>query len=393
MRGTSAPPPQLSRLILHGRDDLRRSQASHRPDQLPLTGIQNANVTMNVRDMSTSQRFVTGLFVLGMMRSTEAAPRQPQEAVEAPLRPADLRQGGTYVGRRGSHAHQGVQHPTSPIVTLTPKPPVGERKGRRSTAGSGGLGRASDLLPRGRRDRHRHVIDTATSALAPPTHGARKMAMCPKPVRVVSIGTTDEPKGWFVFHIHVHDDVPLHMARDVAQRFDWWLREMLGLLPQGTGLHFRIVRGEKGLSDIDYTAGKGEDSNKGLKALKAVLARQGPCDTGLPMPRNYHLLLTAKQPYPGMRGLASPGARVGIASLSSPRTAGHELGHMLCATHEQGAVEWIGGSQRCATAMREERGWPFPDCGRFSPDNRKRIHGHLKDVWESAQARQRKVKA
>jgi len=184
---------------------------------------------------------------------------------------------------------------------------------------------------------------------------------------LLSIGTVGEPRGWFVFHVHVHDDVPSHRARDVARRFDWWLREMRDLLPHGTGLQLRIVRGEKGLSDIEYTSTEGEHREKGLNALKAALARKGPCDTGLPMPRNYHLLLTAKQPHPGMRGLASPSARVGIATISSPRTAGHELGHMLRATHEQGAVEWSARSQPCATAMREERGGRgYADCERFS---------------------------
>jgi hypothetical protein len=366
MRGVYSSCLQQGSFVLHVKNDFRRVQIPHPSERLTLTDVHNPCVAMNIRRMRASQLFVTGLFALAIIKpdTAVAAPHPSREAMESPLLPADLRQVGTYVGERGSHSRQTVQHPAGPFL--------------------GRPERSTDSLPRGRRGRHRHVIDTTASA----GHGAQKMAMCPKAGRMISMSAAGEPKGWFVFHIHVHDDVPQHMARNVAQRFDWWLDEMRDLLPQGMGLHLRIVRGEKGLSDLDYAAVEGEDPEKGLKALKAVLTRRGPCDTGLPMPRNYHLLLTAKQPYPGMRGLASPGARAGIASMSSPRTAGHELGHMLRATHEQGAVERIDGSQRCATAMREDSGWPrYPDCGRFSKTNREKMGSHLADIWKTARSK------
>lgn len=324
--------------------------------------------------MGHCELVVTTLFAMAMLGfdAVEAAPRASREVFESRLLPADLRQAHTYVGKRGAHIHQGIQHSVSQVP--------------------GSLGRSIDSLSRGRRGGHRHAMVApkvrGASTLAPAVHGEPKTVVCPKVGYLLSMGTVGEPQGWFVFHIYVHDDVPWSMARDVARRFDWWLREMRELLPRGTGLQLRIVHGEKGLADIGYTSDKNEHPEKGLNALKAAIAKKGACATGLPMPRNYHLLLTAKQPHPGMHGLASQGARVGIASLASLRTAGHELGHMLHATHDGGAVERVHGSLPCATAMRESRGWPrYPDCGRFSSTNRENIRNHLAGLWKAASSK------
>ncbi len=217
-------------------------------------------------------------------------------------------------------------------------------------------------------------------------HHALPAVSCPRPVRLISMATVGSPQGWFVFHIHVHDDIPRDQATWVARRFDWWLEEMRDLLPHGTGLQLRILRDEKGVSDIDYVSEEDGYSSKGLDAFKAAVAGQAPCNAGMPMSRNYHLLLTARKPYPKMLGLAS--RRVAIASMIHSRTPGHELGHMLKATHADGAVELLrDGAYRCATAMRE--GNPqrkYPDCERFSAANRENIRRELASIWTKAKA-------
>jgi hypothetical protein len=191
----------------------------------------------------------------------------------------------------------------------------------------------------------------------------------------------------FVFNIYVHDDVTWTTDRIMAERLDWWLSEMSGLLPTGAGLRLRIVRGARGIADLDYVAhptderGEGDSPNKGYHAIKNAVDRGVPCTVETDMPREYHLLLTQRFPYSTAKesilGLALN--HVAIACLEGANTVGHELGHLMGATHGNARSLAVGTWQYCVTAMHEwDPGRQLAGlCLRYSDKNRANIRKAL----------------
>ena len=191
----------------------------------------------------------------------------------------------------------------------------------------------------------------------------------------------------FVFNIYVHNDVTWTTDRILAERLDWWLQEMSGLLPAGAGLRLRIVRGAPGIADLNYVArptddrGGGDSPNKGYHAIRNAVGRGVPCAAEADMPREYHLLLTQRPPYATAKesilGLALD--YVAIACLEGRNTVGHELGHLMGARHGDAKSLSIGPWRYCVTAMRE---WDSKRqhagmCLHYSDENRANVRATL----------------
>jgi hypothetical protein len=184
--------------------------------------------------------------------------------------------------------------------------------------------------------------DTPTATTA---KSAEVIIPCRPSARVARIGPAN-PQHIITCHLYIHEDVPLGENRIVARYIQWWLDEMGALLPAHTGLQLKILHDAQGITDLDYTAATDKD------ALMMELYKRMDDETDRKRcpeeEHGYHLLLTGKNPQPGLEGFS--GYRVAIASMGERRMAGHELGHLFGATHDGAEVRFSGGWWR-QTAM------------------------------------------
>jgi hypothetical protein len=162
--------------------------------------------------------------------------------------------------------------------------------------------------------------------------------LCRPPARLEKIGPAN-PLHTISCHLYVHDDVPLGENRIVARYIQWWLDEMTPLLPAHVGLQMKVFHQMPGITDMDYTAESDRDSL--MMSLQDRFDDESERERCPDEEHGYHLLLTGKNPQPGLEGLSW--YKVAIASIGEQRTVGHELGHMFGATHEDGEVLYANG--------------------------------------------------
>ncbi len=245
----------------------------------------------------------------------------------------------------------------------------------------------------------RMVAKAPTPTTGPGTSSGQALS-CPVAEREKSIGPADA-RARFVFNIYVHQDVTWDTDRIMDERVDGWLKEMSGLLPAEAALRVRIVRGAAGIADLDYIARpaddrlEGDDQYKGYHVFRNAIGRNMPCPSVPGMPREYHVLLTGQPLYsPPARDttLGLAGDYVGIACIGKPTTLGHELGHLIGATHGDGKSLFVGQSGYCVTIMHE-RGGRYrlaSTCPRYSDRNRANIKRTLQARMPKASAGQGK---
>ncbi|MNH35616.1 hypothetical protein D3C79_963180 [compost metagenome] len=75
-------------------------------------------------------------------------------------------------------------------------------------------------------------------------------------------------------------------------------------------------------------------------------------------------------------GLSNISGTTGIASMTSYTVPGHEIGHMLSATHENAKTDFNGWF--CETYMVPARTLLRSNCYRYSEQNRAAIAAYLK---------------
>ncbi|WP_079230299.1 hypothetical protein [Pseudomonas putida] len=178
---------------------------------------------------------------------------------------------------------------------------------------------------------------------------------------VITVYPHDELAG--ISDQQLHDDL-----------FQHWLDEMRSFTQHPIEVIFQ--RAIAGLTDIDYRA---MSSNQILDAFTDEISVQRSARPFSFM--NKDLLLT-KDSYDRsglncVAGLAHVNGNTAIASMTTYAIPGHQLGHMLSATHENARTDFNGWF--CETYMVPARIVLRSNCYRYSEQNRAAIADYLRN--------------
>ncbi|UFH49317.1 hypothetical protein [Pseudomonas sp. KNUC1026] len=173
-------------------------------------------------------------------------------------------------------------------------------------------------------------------------------------------------------YVFIHDDVPEPIAASPQEYFDPWLDEMHKIQPYPVEIDYR--RSVPGITDVPYQA---PDEARAIRQFRQAV---GGTDDATFSTRDHngaklYLLFTGDDINDRLRGVAEIGGAYGIASTSAYAAPGHELGHMLTATHEASQV--LNNPWFCETYMIPERVSLRSNCYRYSDQNRAIIGDHI----------------
>jgi len=150
-----------------------------------------------------------------------------------------------------------------------------------------------------------------------------------------------------------------------------WLNEMRSISNHSIEVIFR--RHVAGITDIPYREMSPEDT---YRAFRKAMPSQFSGQKSVLLARDSFGLSSKGAETAGLTELGHPGA---IASLATYSALGHELGHMMTATHE--AAELRYNPWRCETYVFPERNALRSNCYRYSDENRKNIVEYLDETF------------
>lgn len=194
---------------------------------------------------------------------------------------------------------------------------------------------------------------------------------------IVSAQTAPSP---IRLNIVVHDDVPENLRKRLPQTFlQPWINEIEPLT--GRKVEFWIQENVAGITDIDYQAKGGEETL--LKALRwhndAFWGNMGGTGSTYRLDKTLVLVRnTVVADGNVYLGRAIINGATGWASTTAFGSVGHELGHMLNATHENAEVLFNGWF--CETFMYPARLGLRSNCYRYSDINREAIRAYLSEA-------------
>jgi len=187
------------------------------------------------------------------------------------------------------------------------------------------------------------------------------------------------PPAWatrsLVITVYPHDELADISDRQLQDDyFQHWLDEMRSFTQHPIEVFFQ--RAIPGLTDIDYRA---MTSSQVLAAFTQEIDVQRSARPFSYM--NKDLLLTRdsydRSGLTFVAGLAHLGGTSAIASMTSYAAPGHEIGHLLSATHENASTGFNGWF--CETYMVPARIVLRSNCYRYSEQNRAAIVDYLRD--------------
>lgn len=181
-------------------------------------------------------------------------------------------------------------------------------------------------------------------------------------------------------HVYLHNDLTgKYSNASLLENYFSWVQAELKDITQRE-IHVNIISTEKTQKLRNYNY-KHASSAESVYGWKKQATRYLKSNSQSLSPLDLHLLLTNDDVNIRILGVAihpSEGGQFAVASTTSYRTAAHEIGHLLGATHENGAVIYNGWWHN--TLMKSPdfffllRGSAY----RFSDDNREAIANHLK---------------
>ncbi len=187
------------------------------------------------------------------------------------------------------------------------------------------------------------------------------------------------PSAWaartLVITVYPHDELAGISDQQLHDDFfQHWLDEMRSFTQHPIEVIFQ--RAIPGLTDIDYGA---MTATQVLDAFTQEIDVQRSARPFSFM--NKDLLLTMdsydRSGLTFVAGLAHPSGTTAIASMTTYAVAGHEIGHMLSATHENARTDFNGWF--CETYMFPARIVLRSNCYRYSEQNRAAIADYLKN--------------
>ena len=180
----------------------------------------------------------------------------------------------------------------------------------------------------------------------------------------------------------VHDDVaPPLRARLQEDYLQPWIQEMESHFGRRVELHFS--HDVPGLSNLDYRTPDRRHTNVVIgRGNEAFWARQGDGRWNYRLDKTLLLVGGTYVPQdpsqPEVAGEATFKGGAGWATLKTYSAAGHELGHMFGATHENAQVLFNGWF--CETYTYPSRANLRSNCYRYSDLNRKAIGAYLSEA-------------
>ncbi|MGJ7547357.1 hypothetical protein [Pseudomonas alloputida] len=181
-----------------------------------------------------------------------------------------------------------------------------------------------------------------------------------------------------IIHVYLHDE--LASVSEQALYRDYlkhWEDEMHAFTSQPIEVIYH--RDIPGITDIEYAASNNAQST--LQAFHNAVAElrfqeyPGGINKSILVTENGYELLNNGNT---LQGLAQFEGNYAIASRTSYASLGHEIGHMLGATHEHAETIRTPLLVKCETYVYPERAWDRSNCYHYSDANRLNIVAHLR---------------
>lgn len=158
--------------------------------------------------------------------------------------------------------------------------------------------------------------------------------------------------------------------------FSWLIREIESFTPREVELIPITTDDASKLNELDYTSGITTGMLMNWKALVDTYVKPKlPTSHALD---KFIILVPHDVDAPGVKGIANDiGGQYGIASITNERVAGHEVGHLLGATHEDGGIIYDGWLKPSLMVATPDSALPEMTSYRFSDKNRHNIKEYL----------------
>jgi len=181
-----------------------------------------------------------------------------------------------------------------------------------------------------------------------------------------------------IIHVYLHDELASVSEQSLYRDYlKHWEDEMHAFTSQPIEVVYH--RDIPGITDIEYAARNNARST--LQAFQDAVAElrfqhyPGGINKSILVTENVYELLDNGST---VQGLAQFQGNSAIASRTSFASLGHEIGHMLGATHEHAETIRTPLLVKCETYVYPERAWDRSHCYRYSDDNRQNIVDHLR---------------
>jgi hypothetical protein len=183
-------------------------------------------------------------------------------------------------------------------------------------------------------------------------------------------------------NVVVHNDIPAPLrARLEADYLQPWVKEMESL--SGRRVELRFSEAVPELSDLDYRTPFRHDANRVITQGNVTFwSKQRDGNWNHRLDKTLVLVNGTYVPQdpslPELVGEATFQGMAGWASLRTYSAAGHELGHMFGATHENAKLLFNGWF--CETYTYPARANVRSNCYRYSDKNREAIRAYLSEA-------------
>jgi hypothetical protein len=201
---------------------------------------------------------------------------------------------------------------------------------------------------------------------ARPPSGVRDDAVVPGGAAMPPKAARGTPLKFWVF---IHDDVGVPAPLIHSDYFAWWIADLKKNVLPGVEISLKYISKLRGYTDMRYGTGVS------LALWTSKVEDFAAASNGTLTDRTKFLLLTESSPVPGLLGIAWEKGYAAMASDDSYKTAAHEFGHTLSATHEDAELRFNGWV--CETNMYNPSVFLIASCYVYTARNEQHIRDYL----------------